>query len=71
MEKQVINNYELESMIRVFAGARIGTGYALRIGETVEKLRPHGTDAEYIPISLAEAAAFACIVITQIENQVK
>ena len=71
MEKQVISNYELEAMIRAFTGTRIGTGYAIRIGEVVEKLRPAGSDAEIIPISFSEAAALASIVIAQIENTPK
>lgn len=69
MEKQVICNYDLEAMIRSFVGARIGTGYAIRVGEILEKIRPDVT--QNIPISMAEAAGFAVIVITQIENQAK
>ena len=69
MEKQVISNYELGSMIRGFVGVRVGTGYATRIDEILEKIRPNAT--QDIPISVAEAAGFAVIVITQIENQAK
>ena len=69
MEKQVICNYELGSMIRGFVGVRVGTGYATRIDEILEKIRPNAT--QDIPISVAEAAGFAVIVITQIENQAK
>ena len=69
MEKQVICNYELGSMIRGFIGVRVGTGYAARIDEILEKIRPNAT--QDIPISVAEAAGFAVIVITQIENQAK
>lgn len=69
MEKQVICNYELGSMIRGFVGVRVGTGYATRIDEILEKIRPNAT--QDIPISVAEAAGFAVIVITQIENQTK
>lgn len=69
MEKQVICNYELGSMIRGFVGVRVGTGYAARIDEILEKIRPDVT--QNIPISMAEAAGFAVIVITQIENQAK
>lgn len=68
MEKQVISNYELEAMIRAFTGTRIGTGYAIRISDVVEKLRPSGSEAESIPISFSEAAALASIVIAQIKN---
>ena len=69
MEKQVISNYELGSMIRGFVGVRVGTGYAARIDEILERIRPNAT--QDIPISVAEAAGFAVIVITQIENQAK
>ena len=67
MGKLIISNYDLTERICVFTGATIGAGYAIRIGEIIEKLRPRSV--ERIPISFAEAAAFACIVITQIENQ--
>ncbi len=69
MEKQVICNYELGSMIRGFVGVRVGTGYATRIDEILEKIRPNST--QDIPISMAEAAGYAIIVIAQIENQAK
>ena len=67
MEKQVICNYELGSMIRGFVGVRVGTGYAARIDEILERIRPDVT--QNIPISMAEAAGYAIIVIAQIENQ--
>ena len=69
MEKQVICNYELGSMIRGFVGVRVGTGYAARIDEILERIRPDVT--QNIPISMAEAAGYAIIVIAQIENQAK
>lgn len=69
MEKQVICNYELGSMIRGFVGVRVGTGYAARIDEILERIRPNAT--QDIPISMAEAAGHAIIVIAQIENQAK
>lgn len=67
MEKLIISNYDLAERICVFTGATIGAGYAIRINEVLEKLRPHSV--EKIPISFAEAAAIACIVITQINNR--
>ena len=69
MEKQVICNYELGSMIRGFVGVRVGTGYAARIDEILERIRPNATQDS--PISMAEAAGYAIIVISQIENQAK
>lgn len=68
MEKQIYSNIELSAMIRAFTGAKIGTGYALAIDHALwSKLRP--ASVEQIPISMAEAAAFAAIVIAQVENE--
>lgn len=67
MQKLIISNYDLAERICVFTGATRGAGYAIRISEVVEKLHPRSV--EKIPISFAEAAAIASIVITQIDNQ--
>ena len=67
MEKQIISNIDLSAMIRAFTGAKIGTGYALAIDHALWPMRP--ASVEQIPISMAEAAAFAAIVIAQVENE--
>lgn len=65
-EKQVFYNIALSAMIRGFVDANIGTGYALAIDRVLEELRPQAVEA--IPITYAEAAMLASIVINRVEN---
>ena len=65
-EKQVFYNIALSAMIREFVGANIGTGYALAIDRVLQEVRPQVL--ENIPITYAEAAAIASIVINRVEN---
>ena len=65
-EKQVFYNIALSSMIREFVGANIGTGYALAIDRVLGEIRPQAI--EVLPITYAEAAMIASIVINQVEN---
>ena len=65
-EKQVFYNIALSAMIRGFVDANIGTGYALAIDRVLEELRPQAVEA--IPITYAEAAMIASIVINRVEN---
>lgn len=67
MERRVISNSELSSMIRGFTGAVIGSGYSLAIDQALMAIRP--AVVESIPITNADAAAFAGIVIAQVESQ--
>ena len=65
-EKQVFYNIALSAMIRGFVDANIGTGYALAIDRVLEEIRPKAIEA--LPITYAEAAAIASIVINRVEN---
>lgn len=67
MERRVISNIELSSMIRGFTGAGVGSGYSLAIDRVLWAMRPEAV--ETIPISTADAAAFAGIVIAQVESE--
>ncbi|AVM44472.1 hypothetical protein C5Q97_06975 [Victivallales bacterium CCUG 44730] len=67
MERRVINNIELSSMIRGFTGAVVGSGYSLAIDRVLWAMRPAAVEA--IPISTADAAALAGIVIAQVESE--
>lgn len=67
MERRVISNIELSSMIRGFTGAVVGSGYSLEIDRVLWVMRPEAV--ETIPISTADAAAFAGIVIAQVESE--
>ena len=66
MEKRVFWNIELSGMIRAFTDCRIGTGYALAIDEKLWAMR--SKDVEEIPITMAQAAAIASVVIAQVEE---
>ena len=67
MERRVINNIELSSMIRGFTGAVVGSGYSLAIDRGLWAMRPAAVEA--IPISTADAVALAGIVIAQVESE--
>lgn len=67
MERRVISNIELSSMIRGFTGAAVGSGYSLAIDRVLWAMRPAAV--ETIPISTADAAALAGIVIAQVESE--
>ena len=66
MEKRVFWNIELSGMIRAFTDCRIGTGYALAIDKKLWAMRPK--EVEEIPITMAQAAAIASVVIAQVEE---
>lgn len=67
MERRVISNIELSSMIRGFTGAVVGSGYSLGIDRVLWAMRPEAVEA--IPVTMADAAAFAGIVIAQVESE--
>lgn len=67
MERRVISNIELSSMIRGFTGAVVGSGYSLEIDRVLWAMRPEAV--ENIPISMSDAAALAGIVIAQVESE--
>lgn len=67
MERRIISNIELSGMIRGFTGAVIGSGYSLEIDRVLWAMRPPAV--ETVPISVADAASFAGIVIAQVEAE--
>ena len=66
MEKRIFWNIELSGMIRAFTDCRIGTGYAIAIDNKLWAMRPK--EVEEIPITMAQAAAIASVVIAQVEE---
>ncbi len=66
MKRRVISNIELSSMIRGFTGAVVGSGYSLEIDRALWAMRPAAV--EELPITMADAAALAGIVIAQVES---
>ena len=67
IEKEVFYNIALSAMIRDFVGARVGTGYALAIDRVLQEIRPKAV--EEIPITYAEAANWASIVINRVDAE--